>query len=378
MLPTDQPEPARRRLVAVQIAAMALLSAILIVVPAGASLQGRVDAGRARERALRSGIHADTVTIRGFDARVGQLRGQLSLVQGRLSTDDALLSQLQSQLARARGQLASLRRQLVTDRRLLAAQLVGQYESPPPDITTVLFQAHGFSQLLERVDQLRQIARQNADVTQRVGREQRVVAGQAAHLAVLEDHQQRITSKVVAQRDEVAHLELSVVQEQLTYAHSRARKAQALSTLSARQRTLEGRLRALQAQEAARTASASASLPAGSGYSGGGFSSHGGDYGFFPAAGTDYGVGDEPQITARLDVMGKALHLHLIGVSGYRSPSHSMEVGGFANDPHTRGQASDTPGVEGVPEATLERFGLTRPFPGAAEADHVQLLGSPL
>lgn len=362
----------------VKIIAVALLSATALVVPAGASLQSRVDAGRARARALRSGIHADTVTIRGFDVRVGQLRGQVALVQDRLSADDVLLARLRSELASARGQLASLRGQLVTDRRLLAAQLVGQYESPPPDITTVLFQAHGFSQLLERVDQLRQIARQNAAVTQRVGREQQVVAVQAAHLAVLEDHQQRITSQVVAQRDEVAHLELSVVQEQLAYAHSRARKAQALSTLSARQRVLEGRLRTLQAQEAARTASVSASLPAGSGYSGGGFSSHGGDYGFFPAAGTDYGVGEEPQIAARLDVMGKALHLHLIGVSGYRSPSHSMEVGGFANDPHTRGQASDTPGVEGVPEATLERFGLTRPFPGAAEADHVQLMGSPL
>jgi hypothetical protein len=51
-------------------------------------------------------------------------------------------------------------------------------------------------------------------------------------------------------------------------------------------------------------------------------------------------------------------------------------VGGFANDPHTQGAASDTPGIEGVPEATLEQFGLTRPFGGAAEADHVQLLGS--
>jgi hypothetical protein len=51
-------------------------------------------------------------------------------------------------------------------------------------------------------------------------------------------------------------------------------------------------------------------------------------------------------------------------------------VGGFPNDPHTRGQASDTPGVEGVPEATLNRFGLTRPFGGAAEANHIQLVGS--
>jgi hypothetical protein len=37
------------------------------------------------------------------------------------------------------------------------------------------------------------------------------------------------------------------------------------------------------------------------------------------------------------------------------------------------GEASDTPGIEGVPEATLLRFGLTRPFPGPAEADHIQL-----
>jgi hypothetical protein len=48
-------------------------------------------------------------------------------------------------------------------------------------------------------------------------------------------------------------------------------------------------------------------------------------------------------------------------------------VGGFADDPHTRGEASDTPGVEGVPEQTLLQFGLTRPFAGAAEADHIQL-----
>ena len=103
---------------------------------------------------------------------------------------------------------------------------------------------------------------------------------------------------------------------------------------------------------------------------------HGGSTGFFPAPGTNYAVNQEPVIAARLDALGKALGLHLIGVSGYRTPQHSVEVGGFANDPHTRGEASDTPGVEGVPEGTLEQFGLTRPFGGAAEADHIQLLGS--
>jgi peptidoglycan hydrolase-like protein with peptidoglycan-binding domain len=98
-----------------------------------------------------------------------------------------------------------------------------------------------------------------------------------------------------------------------------------------------------------------------------------GNYGFFPAAGTNYTVGEEPEIAARLNTLGEALHLHLVGISGYRTPEHSIAVGGSADDPHTRGEASDTPGVEGVPEATLMSYGLTRPFAGAREADHIQL-----
>jgi hypothetical protein len=101
---------------------------------------------------------------------------------------------------------------------------------------------------------------------------------------------------------------------------------------------------------------------------------HGGEYGLFLAPGTDYTVNQEPIIAARLDALGKALQLHLIGISGYRTPQHSVEVGGFADDPHTRGEASDTPGIEGVPEATLEEYCLTRPCPGPREADHNQEL----
>ncbi len=86
-----------------------------------------------------------------------------------------------------------------------------------------------------------------------------------------------------------------------------------------------------------------------------------GGYGFTPAPGAVYAVGQEPEIARRLDALGRALGLRLTGLSGYRTPAHSRAVGGYPDDPHTRGQASDTPGVEAVSEATLERFGLTRP-----------------
>lgn len=99
-----------------------------------------------------------------------------------------------------------------------------------------------------------------------------------------------------------------------------------------------------------------------------------GRFGFFPAAGTNYSVGNEPEIAKRLDQLAVAKRLHITGLSGFRSPQHSVAVGGFPNDPHTKGAASDSPGVESVPESVLNQFGLTRPFPGAAEADHIQLL----
>ena len=44
------------------------------------------------------------------------------------------------------------------------------------------------------------------------------------------------------------------------------------------------------------------------------FVPHGGSTGFFPAPGTNYTVNEEPVIAARLDAVGKALGLHLIGI----------------------------------------------------------------
>jgi hypothetical protein len=193
------------------------------------------------------------------------------------------------------------------------------------------------------------------------------VATEAKRLADAEARQQRVTAAVLVERDQVAAVQLAVLRQERVAASDRARKQAELSKVQRQLALLQARA------AAAQRASFAVATPAGVGYSGGGFVPHGGPYGFFPAPGTNYSVGEEPQIAARLDALGKALHLHLIGLSGYRTPQHSVEVGGFADDPHTRGEASDTPGVEGVPESTLLRFGLTRPFGGPAEADHIQL-----
>jgi peptidoglycan hydrolase CwlO-like protein len=363
----------RRRALNTLAGTLAIVAVAGIAVGAVASgstpgaLESKISSAQAREGEVRSGIGADTHQIAGFEGRIEDLQGRLSALESSLAVERNLLASIRSELSSARLRLAALKVQLAHDRQVLVAQVVASYEAPPPDIATVILQAHGFAELLERVNDLRAISRENASATTQVAQAQKAVTAQAKHLAGLEVTHSSETRAVLVQRDEVAQLRLALVKRQLAFVSARSQKSAELEELQSHKHSLEHELAHVQVRELA------ASGIAFSGPIGEFNSTPEGAYGFFPAAGTNYSVGDEPAIAQRLNTMGKALHLHLIGISGYRSPQHSVEVGGFANDPHTRGEASDTPGVEGVPESTLNQFGLTRPFPGAAEADHIQL-----
>jgi peptidoglycan hydrolase CwlO-like protein len=334
------------------------------------TLAGRLAGAQEREGELHAGIGADRRQIAGFQGRIEDLRARLNALQTTLAIERRLLASLKGQLHSARIRLVALRAQLARYRQVLVAQVVAAYAQPPPDIATVILEANGFADLLERLDSLHAISHANALATKGVADAKQAVAGQEAKLAALEASRARETRAVLVQRNEVAQLHLALVDRQLQFIRARDRKSAELASLGSHKRSLEHQLSVLQARELA-----TAGGPAEYGSTGSSPAPEG-SFGFFPAAGTNYSVGEEPALAARLNTLGKALHLHLIGISGYRSPQHSVEVGGFANDPHTRGEASDTPGVEGVSEATLNRFGLTRPFPGAAEADHIQLAGS--
>jgi len=334
------------------------------------ALESGISSSTAKEGTLGAAIQADSHQIDGFQGSIDDLQGRLSALESSLAIEHEVLERLRSQLKGARSHLASLVVQLAHDRKVLVAQVVAAYESPPPSIVTVVLDAHGFGDLIERVDDLKAIGQENADATTQVIGTRAAVAKETQRLAVLTSSHQRETTAVLVQRDEVARLHLALVDRQLQYIHARDRKSSELSALRSHRASLEKQLSSIQISE---YASQNQSFSSGIALEGGGSS---GEFGFFQAAGTNYSMGVEPIIVQRLNTLGKALHLHLIGISGYRTPQHSVEVGGFANDPHTRGEASDTPGVEGVPESILEKFGLTRPFPGPAEADHIQLLGS--
>lgn len=358
-----------RRLASLFLLAVLVLAAV--AAPGSADLSSRYKGNQQRARQLRSQISAQTAKIQGYQGTINNLQVRLTAIENALGVQERQLSNVTFQLNAARSRLTSLRATEARDQAALAAQLRADYESPPPNIVSVVVSANGFDQLVNGVRNLTAIRRSNVQTIGRVVADRRAVQAQTAQLTSVQARRRRVAAATVVERDNIAQLKLSIVDRQL---HAEHLRGAVIARLSGLRRTLAHEASVLDAQAARAQAlalGAGAATPAG-GCVNTPFVPHGGAYGFFQAPGTNYSVNQEPVIAARLDQLGISLHLHLIGISGYRTPQHSVEVGGFADDPHTQGIASDTPGVEGVPEATLLRFCLTRPFPGAHEADHIQ------
>jgi peptidoglycan hydrolase CwlO-like protein len=354
------------RLLAILAAAVGAVALTPAAPSSATSLPGQIQSSKHQEQSLAAGISSDDHAIAGYHGRIADLQGRLNELQSSLDSERATLSAVQGRLRGARSDLVRLRLQLTHDRAALARELVGEYEAGHPQLVEIVLEASNLSDLLEEGEAMRRVQAENVRIANRVRTAKTRVDAQVTRLTALEASQERQAAAVLVQRDQVAQVKLALVNRELAVEQARDARSAKLGALRSRRAQLEKEYAAAQAKAAAaQTRSYLVSSPGASGASGGD--------GFFPAAGTNYSVNNEPELAARLDRMAKALHLHLIGISGYRTPQHSVEVGGFADDPHTRGEASDTPGVEGVPEAVLNQYGLTRPFGGAAEADHIQL-----
>jgi hypothetical protein len=352
-----------------------LLAAVVlgvVAVPGWADLSSKYKAGQERARQLRSELTAQSRKIEGYQGTIDNLEARLSAIERALGIQERLLTNITFELDAAHKRLIALKATEARDHATLAAQLRADYESPPPNIVSVVVDAKGFDQLVNGVRNLTAIRRSNVQTMQRVVSDRKAVQAQTAVLTTVQQRRRREAAAILVERDNVAQLRLSIVEKQLRAEHIRGATAAKLISLK---KTLEHEAKVLDAQ-AAREQALNGSGGSGVAPPGGcvntPFVAHAGEWGFFQAPGTNYSVNQEPIIAARLDALGRSLHLHLIGISGYRTPQHSVEVGGFADDPHTQGIASDTPGVEGVAEATLLQFCLTRPFGGAHEADHIQ------
>ncbi|HUA44853.1 MAG TPA: hypothetical protein VMA77_06480 [Solirubrobacteraceae bacterium] len=219
----------RRRIAAALVAAVAVVA---VGAPASrGDLAGRYAAHEQQASRLRSAIHADTTAIQNYEGSISALQARLAVVQRRLDIDEDLLAQVRLELTRARDRVVELRAQYARDRRLLARQLVANYETPPPSLMDVVLTSSGFQDLLNNVTALRTIDRANARDTRLVGEARTAVSAEARRLAAIEVRRDRSAAAVLAERNQMVQLRLSIVDRELASARDRASKQRQLSAL---------------------------------------------------------------------------------------------------------------------------------------------------
>jgi murein DD-endopeptidase MepM/ murein hydrolase activator NlpD len=237
---------------------LALAAYLVLPLPGlSAPLPQRIDKKREQIAEARHKEGVLSSTIQQFSNRIEVLQGEIAATERRLERaqvalerQQARLLEVRDQLEQARDRLERLRSQLETARRVLAERLVEIYKSDSPDALTVVLEADGFEDLLERAEFLERISEQDRTITHRVRDLRDEAREQAIELAELEKPEQAVAEQIMAERDQIAAAQSQLVASRDQLAAAREDKRDALATVRDSRVALEGDLRALEAEQA--------------------------------------------------------------------------------------------------------------------------------
>jgi murein DD-endopeptidase MepM/ murein hydrolase activator NlpD len=246
------------------------LAAFLVLPLPGLSapLSQRIDKKREQIAGARHKEGVLSTTIERFSTRIDSLEGeinatqkQLDRAQRSLDRQRAELLEVRDRLEEARDRLERLRSELAKARVVLAARLVEIYKSDTPDALTVVLEADGFGDLLERAEFLERISEQDRHITNRVRDLRDLARGQAVELADLEEREQLAAERILVERDQIAAAQSQLVSSRDQLASARADRRGALAQVREQRGVMEDDLASLVAEQA-RVQAALAGTPA--------------------------------------------------------------------------------------------------------------------
>lgn len=247
----------RRLLFWTPLAVAAAVSLALPLAGVSAPLQKRIEKKRAQVNAVKRREGVLTTTISGYNTRIEGLRGEirgtsqrLGRVQGDLVEQQAVLARVRDRLEVARDRLERVRSELAIARGVLSQRLVEIYKADEPDSLTVVLEADGFADLLERTEYLDRLSDQDAEVTGRVRRLRVKVKRRTDELGVLEDREEDTTARILQRRNDLASSRDRLVSARSELSGARADRRSALGKLRAGRVHLERDLDGLEAESA--------------------------------------------------------------------------------------------------------------------------------
>jgi septal ring factor EnvC (AmiA/AmiB activator) len=244
-------------------AAATAAAACLAAVPGASDAQpglSQLNSELGNQQARQQRLEA---TLGGLSQMIGSLSGQIALVQSReaivqaqLARDRAILAATQSSLTRVERRLAVLRARLARGRALLSAQLVSSYESDNPDLVSVVLEANGFRDLLERIAYLGDAEHQQQRIIAitRVAKAQTTAT--ASRLSRLEATDRQATYDASLRARALAGMNSLLAAKQSTLRRAQSIQQASLTASRARAGRLRAQISQIEAQQAAERAAA--------------------------------------------------------------------------------------------------------------------------
>jgi murein DD-endopeptidase MepM/ murein hydrolase activator NlpD len=228
--------------------------------------RGKIGRRKGTERVLTTQISAYNARIGTLQARIGRLERRQAQVQADLDHKRAELNRLQDQLRSERRRLVRLRKRLGVARRALAQRLVELYQADTPDLVTVILNANGFADLLERGDFMQRVSEQDQHIIAIVRSARADATATEARLQTFEHRQRRVTAIVLSNRNQIAGFKQNLIDTRVGLDGTRSDKQHALVSVRSERQHLEGALSSLKAEQAkiqSTLQKAAGTLPAG-------------------------------------------------------------------------------------------------------------------
>ncbi|MCW2963368.1 MAG: hypothetical protein JWO17_620 [Actinomycetia bacterium] len=211
------------------------------------SLQGKLDAQKHREQALRNEVATFTSRIRTLEGRVGDVSLKLSTMEADLSLHQRRLNALNKLFQVQTEKFLFLKQQFAASVKVLNTRLVDIYESNDASTIDVFLGASSVQDALDKVQYLNDIGDQDRRIAQQVAVAKAAIKVQRAKTKKLRGTVQSETAVISARTAQTRFIRNQLVGAKNDLSSSKQQKLQDISKLSAAEQAAAGEIDALTA-----------------------------------------------------------------------------------------------------------------------------------
>jgi len=222
-----------------------------------APLNKRIDNQRAKvdKKKRKEGVITSTITR--YNNRIDSLQGDITGLQTRqrriqvtLDAKRAELLDARDKLEESRDRLVRLRTELAKSQKALSGRLVEIYKSDEPDALTVVLEADGFTDLLDRAEFIDRISKQDQRIVKQVRVLKAKATKQEKELQGLEKRAESAAEVILSRRNELVTSKDRLVRSRSTLEGARGTRKMLLSRVRNSRQKAQEDLRSLEAANA--------------------------------------------------------------------------------------------------------------------------------